>query len=159
MKPTVIFTVCFLFLLFVVQAQQQEAVISKKGSKPVETPEANQVYVVEEVPVSDFYDGGGGYGQYFYYGDPTGMYLEEDWMDGKVDVKEGDDEEADLEGVDEPPVQGRRQEVGVVVEGAGGVEQEGQVADQVGDDEAHQQHSRQAVDHLFPHRRPGGRSE
>jgi hypothetical protein len=36
------------------------------------------------------YDGGGGYGQYFYYGDPTGMYLDEEWKNGVVDVKEGD---------------------------------------------------------------------
>lgn len=96
MKAFTLFTAfAFLFLLFA-QAQQQEAVISKKGSNPVESQEVTHTLKDEPLPASDLRDGGGGYGQYFYYGDPTGMYLNSDWKPGNVAVKEGDDMEGML---------------------------------------------------------------
>ena len=61
MKTTVLFTVCTFFLLFTIQAQQQETVLSKKGSRNTETSERDQIFQDEEVPVNDLYDAGGGY--------------------------------------------------------------------------------------------------
>jgi len=74
-------------------AQQEEPVNTKKGTK-TQNQEVNYAPLDEPLPIDDFAAGGGGYPAYFYYGDPTGMYLDQDWVPGLVSVRDGEEMEA-----------------------------------------------------------------
>jgi len=87
MKTRIALLVLAVFYYLPVFAQQ-EAVNTKKGTT-TENREVNYAPLQEPVPVDDFSEGGGSYPAYFYYGDPSGMYLDDQWLPGQVAVKDG----------------------------------------------------------------------
>ncbi len=76
-------------LLLCATAMSQKPVIAKGHRSQDQSMERNNELTEVEVSVSELYDGGSGYAQYFYYGDPTGMFLEEEWADGSALLSDG----------------------------------------------------------------------
>lgn len=92
MKTRITFLALLLLFVLPALAQQEEPVNSKKGT--IQNQETSYAPPVEAVPRNDLAAGGGGNPAYFYYGDPSGMYLDEEWMPGRVSVKAGEEMEA-----------------------------------------------------------------
>jgi len=88
MKTITIFAAFIFLLLF--SAVAQEGAVVQKGSRPVERQKVSYEPVTDPMPVNNLRDGGGGYGSYFYYGDPSGMYLDPEWVMGSASLLEGD---------------------------------------------------------------------
>jgi len=87
MKTSALFLMSMLLLC--ATAMSQEPVITKGQGSQDQRTEQNYELTEVETPISELYDGGSGYAQYFYYGDPTGMFLEEKWADGSVLLSDG----------------------------------------------------------------------
>jgi len=87
MKRIIIFSTLIFLLCMVCSAQ--EAAYSKASETQSQIPEPDYEPVGEQVLIDDFNTEGGGYSECFYYGDPSGMYLSEDWEKGKADLVDG----------------------------------------------------------------------
>jgi len=86
---TIKFFAAFIFLFqFMLSAQEETAIKNNSNSR---TDRQEIVYEPPTQPmlVNDFNDGGGSYSSYFYYGDPSGMFLSEAWLEGTALLKDG----------------------------------------------------------------------
>ncbi len=87
MKAQLSFIACILFL-FPFQVSIGQNYQKNRQSEQRET-EIKYQPVEEAMPINDINTGSGGYADCFYYGDPSGMYLEKDWQDGLAVLKDG----------------------------------------------------------------------
>lgn len=87
MKTIHLLLAMILVLCLSVQAQQEKN--PKSGTPQNQTQEIEYVPVSEEILIDDFYSSGGGYMECFYYGDPSGMYLDENWQEGEALLLDG----------------------------------------------------------------------
>lgn len=77
-------------LLLVIPLQPAIGQNTQKNQQRAQRDQQVEYQPVEEVkPISEFNTGSGGYRDCFYYGDPSGMYLEENWQDGAAVLKDG----------------------------------------------------------------------
>ena len=88
MKSVLISLVLAFVIVAITQAQQE----SYSKATDTRTVREEIVYepVVDPVPLSSFNDGSGGNVDCFYYGDPSGMFLNEDWQKGSAELIEGE---------------------------------------------------------------------
>ena len=82
MKTITLFT-AFIFIFLMISLAQEEAVTQKGSNRTVPEP---IIYVPVTAPstLNDLYTGGGGYKNYFYYGEPSGMYFNIEWENGSA---------------------------------------------------------------------------
>lgn len=90
MKTIVTFA-AFIFIFLLIAPAQEETLIKNNSKRTQRDQQQEAVYqpLEDPVPIHDLYDGGGGYSPYFYYGDLTGMYFNEDWKDGAAGLVDG----------------------------------------------------------------------
>lgn len=87
MRSTMILMVCFL-ILFPFQTTSGQSIRKNKQQKQREQ-EMDYKPIEEVKPISDINTGSGAYPNCFYYGDPSGMYLDKEWQYGKALLKDG----------------------------------------------------------------------
>ena len=87
MKKIYLFVVfTFIFLLI---SPAQEAALVKNTSLKDRQQEIEYQESDLGIQMSELNDVGGGYSEYFYYGDPSGMFLNNEWEDGKAVLIDG----------------------------------------------------------------------
>ncbi|MEN8225188.1 MAG: hypothetical protein ABFS05_07475 [Bacteroidota bacterium] len=72
--------------LFTVSAQQENYT---KSTAQQQREAISTEPVQDAVPISEINEGSGGYAYCFYYGDPSGMFLKQEWMPGKAVLVDG----------------------------------------------------------------------
>jgi len=90
MKTIVTFA-AFIFIFLLIAPAQEKPLIKNNNKRTQRDQRQEIIYkpLEDPVAVNDLYNGGGGYSPYFYYGDPTGMYFNEDWKDGAAGLVDG----------------------------------------------------------------------
>jgi len=88
MKTITLFT-AFIFLFTVFASAQEEGVLKKGDTRQNVNSEIIYSPLEDPVPLNDLLDGGGGFNNYFYYGDPTGMFLNPEWLKGSALLVDG----------------------------------------------------------------------
>jgi len=87
MKTISIFA-AFIFL-FILSSSAQEENLVKSTNTRSQPNESIYVPLEEPLPIYNQVEGGGGYNTFFYYGDPTGMFLNADFIPGTASLKDG----------------------------------------------------------------------
>lgn len=88
MKTLSLFT-AFILVLAVTASSQKVPMEKKNTAARSASQEVIYTPVLDPLPVNDLNSGSGGAGTYFYYGDPTGMYLDDEWKEGSARVQDG----------------------------------------------------------------------
>jgi len=76
--------------VFVIGMEAQQESYSKNDNSRTQREEIVYQAVEVPVPISNLNDGSGGYADCFYYGDPSGMFMNEEWQKGSAGLKDGE---------------------------------------------------------------------
>ncbi len=87
MKSIVAFF-AFLFAFLLMLPAQEEGLV-KSSNNPPEQQELIYNSQEAQIPINELNEGGGGYSQYFYYGDPSGMYMNKQFEEGHAQLLDG----------------------------------------------------------------------
>jgi len=88
MKKILIFSM--MMIPFVILCSAQEAAYSKAGQTQTQIPKPDYQPVQDNLYIEDFNSSSGGVTDRFYYGDPCGMYANNEWEEGKALLVDGD---------------------------------------------------------------------
>lgn len=89
MKKLALISICW--LLLGTMSMSQEPIMSKNDRSQTQTTQELIYEPVEvDVPNKDLTEGGG-YATYFYYGNPSGMFLEKEWTKGSAILTDGNE--------------------------------------------------------------------
>jgi len=88
MKAKALLSVVGAFAFFMLWGQEEPLTkVNDKTRVPQRT--FTHEAVQDPVPIAEFGEGGSGYKQYFYYGDPCCMYLEKSFENGRAELADG----------------------------------------------------------------------